>query len=217
MKRIAYAMLAAGLLLPGALPAFAQPGGDGGPGGGPRDGLRGRFEQKIEARMKKALDLSDEQETKLKDAFKEHKAAVKPISRKLRDLTIKLGDQVEDKAKDKDIQRTLDELKDARKAMSDEREAFTAKLAGFLTPTQRAKMLIGMERRMGRGGPGMMGHGRGRMGGRGGQGMTGRGRSGMGGRGQGWSRDDRGGQGGGPSANDGGRQAPPPSDDDGDR
>ncbi len=167
MNRIAYAVMAAGLLLggPGTLPARAQPGGlGGGPGAGPRAAMAA----KMEARMKRNLGLSDVQESKLKDAFKAHREAVKPLGRKVRDLMTKLHDQLQDQAKDKDIAATLDSLKTAKKALDDERAKFTDSLASFLTPTQRAKMLMGMERRMGRERPGMRGRGR-----RGGRGMGG--------------------------------------------
>lgn len=161
MKRLVCAAFAAALLMPGmgALSAQAK-----GPmeraGGPPREKGEGMAE-----RAKEKLGLTDEQETKFKDAMKEHGEAVKPLHRKMRDGLTKLGDQVQDKASDSDIKATLDSLKSVRQAMTAEEEKFHDTLASFLTPTQQAKLVIGMAKRMhegmmGPGGrPGMMGPG----------------------------------------------------------
>ena len=77
--------------------------------------------------MKKRLELTDDQAAKFKDAMK------------------KLGEQLKAKAPDSDIQASLDSLKTAHKAVAAEEEKFHDGLS-FLTPTQRAKLLMGAMR-----------------------------------------------------------------------
>ena len=151
MKRLICAALAAALLVPGmwAVSARAHDEGDAHDGPHPEMG----------ARMKEKLGLTDDQAGKLKDAMKAHGEAAKPLHRKMRDTMAKLQDQLQDKASDGDIKATLDSLKGTRQAMSAEDEKLHSSLASFLTPTQQAKMLMGMmkhmhEKMMGHGGPG---------------------------------------------------------------
>lgn len=150
-------------------------------GGGPPDGAPPPMDTD---KLKKRLGLSDEQAAKFKDALKAHQDAVKPVQEKLRDGMKKLMGQLKDKADDKEIAATLDDLESAHKAMEEENHKFAASTAGYLTPTQRAKMLVGMMMRM-------------RQGGRQGRGGGHRGRGGQG-------DGDGGGQEGGPPAQGGG-------------
>lgn len=124
----------------------------GGPGGGGPDAMR----EKMEARAKEMLGLTDDQEAKFKDAMKAHGEAVKPLKRKLRDGMTKLGDQLQDKADDSAVKATLDSLKATRQAMTAEQEKFHDGLASFLTPTQQGKLVLGMAMKMHQG---MMGAG----------------------------------------------------------
>jgi Spy/CpxP family protein refolding chaperone len=150
MKRYLCAALAAALLMPGLWAVGARAQDDDAPPpersehheGGMPDG--GKMTDKI----KKRLELTDGQAGKLKDAMKAHGEAVRPLVQRMKDGVKKLGGQLKAKAPDSDIQASLDALKAARKTMSDEQEKFQDALAGFLTPTQRAKMLIGLEMRM---------------------------------------------------------------------
>lgn len=153
MKRLVCAAIAAALLVPGSWAVGAR-AKDGAPGmrGGPRE-----MGAKMEERAKAKLGLTDEQEAKFKDAMKAHMDAEKPLKRKMRDQMTKLGDQLQDKADDSAIKATLDALKDTRQAMTAEQEKFHDSLAAFLTPTQQAKLVVGMAMRMHQG---MMGPGR---------------------------------------------------------
>lgn len=158
MKRFVLAALAAALLVPGASLARAQDEGPGPEHAGPPPEMN----EKMAAKMKEKLGLSDDQSAKLKDAMKAHRDAMKPLMDKTRGLLKKLHDQVEAKASDADVKATLDSLKDSHKAVAAEQESFHEKVAGFLSPTQQAKLVLGMFRRMHE----MGGRMRGRMNGR---------------------------------------------------
>lgn len=187
MKRFILAAFAAALLIPvtGAVSARAQ---DDGPGAGDHAGPPPEMGEKMAAKMKEKLGLSDDQAAKLKDAFKAHGDAMKPLGKQMKELLEKLHKQVEDKASDGDLKATLDALKASRKSMADAQESFHATLAGFLTPTQQAKFVLGAAAQM-----------RHRMGGRGGRG----GRGGHGDRMRGHGDDDKGGDQGGGKKDDG--------------
>lgn len=163
MKRIIHAALAAGVLAAGSLTsrAWAQPqGSNSGPGGGTQQGGPGGGPEM----MKKHLGLTDDQVAKLKAAMEARKSKDQPLREQMQGGMKKLGEQLRAKAADADISATLEQLKTARKSMREQEDAFVTSLESFLTPTQRAKMLMGMIRRE-RGG----GQGRGRWGGQGGK------------------------------------------------
>ncbi|MFI5350583.1 MAG: Spy/CpxP family protein refolding chaperone [Elusimicrobiota bacterium] len=155
MKPLMSAALAAALLTPGLWAVAARAQDDAPPP--PPEQSEHQDAGKMADRMKEKLGLTDEQAGKLKDAMKTHGDAMKPIGQQMKDGFKKLGEQIKSKASDADIQASLDSLKTARKAMAEEQEKFHDALAAFLTPTQRAKMLIGAEMRMrrehGKGGP----------------------------------------------------------------
>jgi Spy/CpxP family protein refolding chaperone len=161
MKRYLCAALAAALLTPGLWAVNARAQDDDAPpppeqsdrqGGKPDGG-------KMADQMKKRLELTDEQAAKLKDAMKAHADEMKPFADQVKSLVKKLAGQIKDKASDADVQGSLDALKAARRAMAAAQDKFQDSLEGFLTPTQRAKMAVGMAMRMrqgpggGRGGP----------------------------------------------------------------
>lgn len=100
------------------------------------------------------LGLSSDQADKLKAAMKAKKEAEKPLQKQLAEDLKKLGAEITLKYKDSDIQATLDDMTTARKAMQAAHENFISSLNSFLTPTQRAKMLLSMMKRMGQGGRG---------------------------------------------------------------
>jgi len=134
MKRSIQAMLAVALVASAfAFRAGAEEGGKDSNGE-----HKGRWAEK--------WGLSEDESAKLKDSFKAQREASKPMRLELRDALVKLHDQVEDKASDKDIQASLDRLEQAHRALRAEREKFRAKLATMLTPTQRAKMALRMAR-----------------------------------------------------------------------
>jgi Spy/CpxP family protein refolding chaperone len=86
------------------------------------------------------LDLSKDQKSKLHDLMEQERNAIKPLFRKLRDLRIKLHDQIEDKAGDSDIKATLGEMKENHKALREQMEKFKSQKDTIMTPTQQAKM-----------------------------------------------------------------------------
>lgn len=140
-------VVAAALLLSGAGAVVAEPG---------EDGPRRRHESRAE-RVKEALGLSDEQQDKLKSLRRAHRDASSELRGKLKAAMRRLGDQLEDKATEKELAATLDSIASSRKALGQQREKFEKELSAVLTPTQRAKLLAGrmrMARGMGRG-PGL--------------------------------------------------------------
>lgn len=119
-----------------------------------RGGMRAMFKEK--------LGLSDEQEAKLKGLRRAHREASESAKSELKAAMRRLGDQLEDKASEKELSATLDKIKSGRRALRDAQDKFEADSAAVLTPTQRAKMVVAMGHRM----KGGRGHGFGR-GGRG--------------------------------------------------
>ncbi len=158
MKRIVSLAVACALAVPaltGAL--YAQDQGGGAPPPAPSQAGRpdrsGGFQRKGNPaeHLKEYLGLSDAQAKQLADAIKAKWDALKANGKVLRADMKTLRDQVEKKASDKDIQTTLDKLKQDRGVMADAMKAAEAKFeadTGFLTPTQRAKMLLGRMRRI---------------------------------------------------------------------
>jgi Spy/CpxP family protein refolding chaperone len=86
--------------------------------------------------------LTDDQKSKLKTIKESQEKALKPLWRKQRDLTIKLHDQLEDKASDAEISRTLTDLKANRESMRTEAMRFMSQKEAILTPTQQAHMFL---------------------------------------------------------------------------
>jgi Spy/CpxP family protein refolding chaperone len=141
MKRIVCAALAAALLVPGMWAVSARAQDDS-------SDEQESSHHEMGAQMKKKLGLTDEQAAKFKDAMKAHQDAMKPLGEQMKAGIKTLRDQVKAKAADADIKATLESLKAARQAMSAEQEKFHESLASFLTPTQQAKMVLGMAKRM---------------------------------------------------------------------
>ena len=127
--------------------ARAEEGGHEGPKGGPAAGMKAR------------LGLDDAQAGKVQQAFEAHKAALEPLRRQMRDATTTLRDQLKDKAPDEAIKQTLERLDTAQKLMHAERDKLKSALSSILTPTQQAKMLVGMRGGTPMGGTGRQGRG----------------------------------------------------------
>ena len=106
------AVLMLGTLM--ALPLGAVRADEGGPPSA-TDGAEHHWKHDGHGRMD--LDITDDQKAKLKPIREAQEKALKPLWRKQRDLSIKLSDQVHDKASDSDIQRTLSDLKANREIM----------------------------------------------------------------------------------------------------
>jgi Spy/CpxP family protein refolding chaperone len=200
MKRYIVAALAAALLASGPWVRVVRAQDDGPPSSDQPDqsaqsdqGEQPEHprENGMASRMKERLGLTDEQSSKFRDAMKAHGAALKKQGELMRDDLKKLHEDVRSKASDDDLLADLAALKSARKAMAEENEKLQDALAAILTPTQQAKLALGMAR--------MMNQRR--------QGMRGRMRGGR----------DRGGDEGGGDGGSGGDQGGPQGNDDGGR
>jgi Spy/CpxP family protein refolding chaperone len=88
------------------------------------------------------LDLTNDQRIQLKSIQDAQKQAMKPLKRKQRDLAFKLTDQLEDKASDADIKRTLSEIKSTQEALKKEDLRFQTQREAILTPSQEARMVL---------------------------------------------------------------------------
>lgn len=93
---------------------------------------------------KEKLGITDEQAEKLKAAKKAKHEALKPLWEQSIESLKELRSQVENKASDEQIQVTLDKLTGIHKAIQTENEKFNNEAASFLTPTQRAKLMLVM-------------------------------------------------------------------------
>ena len=136
MKRIVLAALAVSLLSAGAA-ARAED-----------SGRAAKRSDRVAARMKEKLGLSDDQADKLTAAFKAHREQVKPLFDKVRVAQDLLRQRLDEKASDKDIQASLDGLAAARAALRAQREKFETSLASILSPRQRAEMQLALARRL---------------------------------------------------------------------
>lgn len=132
MKRYLYAALAAAVLAPGLWAANVESQG------------RGRFG----ARIKAKLGLSDDQFAKVRDAVQARRKARARDAATLKESLAKLESQLEGQAKDEELASTLDSLKSQRRKMRDENERFVDDMAKLLTPTQRAKMVLALAKRL---------------------------------------------------------------------
>lgn len=93
---------------------------------------------------KEKLGITDEQAEKLKAAKNAKHEALKPLWEQSIESLKELRSHVENKASDEQIQVTLDKLTGVHKAIQTENEKFKSDTASFLTPTQRAKLLLVM-------------------------------------------------------------------------
>jgi Spy/CpxP family protein refolding chaperone len=100
-------------------------------------------------------ELTAEQRAAMKTAHRAHRDAVTPLKDKLEDELERLRGLVEKAAPEKDLSASVDKVKELHKAIQSEREKFMEKMGASLTPLQRAKGVLAMEKRM-RGG--MRGH-----------------------------------------------------------
>ena len=119
-------------------------------------GMPGRSPHRDPGMMDKELGLTADQSAKLKTLRMDQGASMMALSGTQRDLLTKLGDQVKNKASDSELQATLKDIQANRKAMMDRGEKFRRQQDDLLTPTQRAKMLLGFDMMNG---PGMSAHG----------------------------------------------------------
>ncbi len=99
-------------------------------------------------KLKEKLGLTNDQAAKLKDVFKSQMEANKPLRDQMKIDVDTLQQKVDAKASDADIKKLLDKLETDNKQMQAGREKMKDQLRAILTPTQQAKMVLGM-RKMG--------------------------------------------------------------------
>jgi hypothetical protein len=110
--------------------------------------LRGRIEQQFAERVKQELALSDEQATRLKTIATEYGGRRRELRHRERDLRAALDAQIRDgTTPDQDsVARLTRELLDLRVEYAECWREEMGKLSPFLTPVQRARLLVMRER-----------------------------------------------------------------------
>ncbi|MBI3549300.1 MAG: hypothetical protein HY078_09695 [Elusimicrobia bacterium] len=137
-------LIAAALLLVSAAgaPARAQRDEDE-----KEHGEKGEHHGRAERWMKR-FGLTEEQTKKFHEAQTAGKEAAKPIMEKYKAAQKKLKEQVKSKAVDDEIKKTLEEMTALRKSLHEAVESAKQKAEATLSPTQRAKMILALERGM---------------------------------------------------------------------
>ena len=126
------ALLAARLALMPAAFAAGEPVGETALD---RDGAAGR-------QWKEKLALSAEQLPKFLAAVNAKDAELQPLREQLRANMRKLQGQLSGGAAEKDVQEVLEQLILTRKAIALRNDQFDGVMTSFLTPSQRAKLLV---------------------------------------------------------------------------
>lgn len=111
-----------------------------------RERLRERVEHRFAERIRAELDLTDEQAAKLKAVARENGARRRELRRRERALTGALDTQLRADSADQDsVARLTRELLDLRVAYAESWREELGKLT-FLTPVQRARLLLMRDR-----------------------------------------------------------------------
>lgn len=133
------------LLLLAAVPAPLAAQSD--PDSQPRAAIREKIERRFAERVKAELDLTDEQAAKLKTVATEHGGRRRELRQRERQLRGALDAQIAaDASADQDsVAKLTRELLDLRVRYAENWREEMSKL-GFLTPVQRAKLLVLRER-----------------------------------------------------------------------
>jgi hypothetical protein len=133
-----------GLLLAAAGPLAAQEENDSHPSA---PELRGRIERRFAERVKQELGLSDEQSARLKSVAMEHGRRRKELRHRERDLREALERQTGDgvTANSDSVARMTRELLELRVRYAESWREEMSQLT-FLTPVQRARLLVLRER-----------------------------------------------------------------------
>lgn len=110
--------------------------------------LRGRIEQRFAERVKQELGLTDDQAAKVKAIATEHGGRRRELRHRERELRAGLDAQIRDGAtSDQDsVARLTRELLDLRVEYAESWREEMGKLSPFLTPVQRARLLVLRER-----------------------------------------------------------------------
>ena len=95
-------------------------------------------------RWKEKLGFTDSQAQKYATAEKRREDALRPLRGNLRDALQNVRDLVAANAADAAVSAALSALAQAQLAVAEANRKFDSELAAFLTPTQRAKLLVGM-------------------------------------------------------------------------
>jgi hypothetical protein len=103
------------------------------------------FDARVESgrAWKEKLGFTAVQAQKYMAAQKEKEDALRPLRGQMRDEVQKLQEQVVSKASQSDIGATLERVARVRELIGAAERGFDAGLASFLSPIQRAKMLLG--------------------------------------------------------------------------
>jgi Spy/CpxP family protein refolding chaperone len=133
------------LLLAAAPPLTAQAAPDTAPRAGE---LRGRIEKRFGTRVKEELGLTDAQAARLKPIARAYGGRRRELRHRERDLREALDGQLRaGAAADQDsVARLTRDLLDLRIAYAEAWREEMTKLAEFLTPVQRAQLLVMRER-----------------------------------------------------------------------
>jgi Spy/CpxP family protein refolding chaperone len=131
-----------------------QPANDqGGDHPAMQDGNHGDWGKDRIEHLKDKLGLTDDQATQLKEAFKKHEEANKPLRDQEKIDIDTLQQKVDQKASDEDLKSLLDKLEKDHKQMQEVQQNSMDKIRMILNPTQQAKWVLSMHRGpMGRGG-----------------------------------------------------------------
>jgi Spy/CpxP family protein refolding chaperone len=103
------------------------------------------FDERAEAdaHWREKLGLTVPQAQKLAEAERVKEDALRPLRSQLRDALVKLQEQVVGKAPESEIQATLERVAKVRASMQGVDKRYDEQLALFLSPTQRARILLG--------------------------------------------------------------------------
>ena len=106
---------------------------------------KGGWERGPLGMMKKKLDLTDDQASKMKELFKKQREENEPLREQTKIDMDTLRLKVDSKASDSEIKKVLEALSADQKKMEEDRGKMKEELSAILTPTQKAKMLLDME------------------------------------------------------------------------
>lgn len=91
---------------------------------------------------KEKLGLTSEQARKLATADRERDSDAKPLREKLRDALLRLDTQLNDNKPEAEIADSLKVVEQLKRAVAEKEQRFDAGLASFLSPTQRARLVL---------------------------------------------------------------------------
>lgn len=134
MRKLLVAVVTIGMMAMGGAVLRAEEKGGGG-----EPGWKGRGP---------FAELTAEQRAAMKTARRAHRDAVIPLKDKLEDELERLRGLVEKAAPEKELSASVDKVKGFHKAIRSEREKLMDKMGASLTPLQRAKGVLAMEKRM---------------------------------------------------------------------